>query len=138
MNPSIFEGVAFPPIEKLDFQKFRTPIFTFAEYVAERVLQAHPTNLKCLSKFTLDVEDPNSYQLILDLITKFKQIGPRVTEFKAVVSNMYIRLSDRKEGSFKTIEKSLEQMTNLKSLELDGDPYDDKCNETRPYPLDKF
>ena len=49
---------------------------------------------------------------------------------------MYNRLSDRKEGSFKTIEKSLKQMTNLKSLELDGDPYDDKGNETRPYPLD--
>ena len=100
------------------------------------MLQVHPTNLKCLSRFSLDVEHPSAYQIIGDLLSRFKQIGPRVTEFKAVVSNMYNRLSDRKEDSFKTIEKSLKQMTNLKSLELDGDPYDDKGNETRPYPLD--
>ena len=103
------------------------------------MLQAHPTNLKCLSKFSLDVEEPKSYQLIGDLMAKFKQIGPRVTEFKAVISNNYIRLRDRKEGSFKTIEKTLSQMTNLKSLELDGDPYwidGDNGIETRPYPLD--
>jgi hypothetical protein len=42
-----------------------------------------------------------------DLMAKFKQIGPRVAEFKAVISNNYIRLRDRKEGSFKTIEKTL-------------------------------
>ena len=75
------------------------------------------------------------------LMAKFKQIGQRVTEFKAVISNNYIRLRDREESSFKTIEKTLELMTNLKSLELDGDPYwidGDNRIETRPYPLDKF
>jgi hypothetical protein len=71
------------------------------------VLKTHPKNLKCLSKFSLDVEDPKSYQLMGDLMAKFKQIGPRVTEFKAVISNNYIRLRDRKEGSFKAIEKTL-------------------------------
>jgi len=64
---------------------FRTPIFTFAEYVSERVLQAHPTNMKCLSKIFLDVEDPHAYQLITDLLERFKEIGPRITEFKAVI-----------------------------------------------------
>ena len=105
------------------------------------MLQAHPANLKCISKFSLDVVDPISYQLMGDLLAKFKQIGPRITEFKAVISNNYIKLKERKDSSFKTIEKALELMTNLKSLELDGDPYWIKGEndiETRPYPLEKF
>ena len=55
----------------------------------------------------MDVEDPKSFQLMGDLMAMFKQIGPRVTEFKAVISNNYIRLRDRKDGSFKIIEKIL-------------------------------
>ena len=43
--------------------------------------------------------------------------------------------------SFRAFEQILEQMTNLKSLELDGDPYwidEDGGITTRPYPLDRF
>jgi hypothetical protein len=79
--------------------------------------------------------------MIGDLLARFKQIGPRLTEFKAVLSNAYIRMTDREEGAFKTIEKALEQMSNLKILELDGDPYwMDSLVEisTLPYPLDKI
>jgi hypothetical protein len=97
--------------------------------------------MKCLSKLSLDAEYPSAYHMIGDLLAKFKQIGPRVTEFKAVVSNAYIRMTDRKEGAFKTIEKALEQMPNLKILEVDGDPYWMMVEDgvtTLPYPLDKI
>jgi hypothetical protein len=57
-----------------------------------------------------------------DILAKFKEIGPRVTEFKAVLSDKYYSRKDSKE-SFKAVEKALKQMKNLKILELDGDPY---------------
>ena len=106
------------------------------------MLQAHPKNLNCLSKFSLNVRDPDCYQLMGKLMEKFNQLGPRITEFKAVISNYYcIRHNNNNYDPFKTIEKILEQMTSLKSLELDGDPYwiNEKTPiETRPYPLEKF
>jgi hypothetical protein len=79
--------LAFPPIEKLKFNKFETPVFPFLDLVAEKVLQAHRGNLNCLSKFSLSVYHPDAYKMIGDFLNRFRQLGPRITEFKAVISN---------------------------------------------------
>jgi hypothetical protein len=88
---------------------FVTPDVPFAEQVAERVLQDHPTNLKCLSKFSITVKDPNAYKLIGNLMASLKQIGPRVTEFRAVrYYNSDEDQEDQEDGPFKSIEQALE------------------------------
>jgi hypothetical protein len=94
--------------------------------------------MKCLSKILLDAKHPRAYEILGDLMTRFKQIGPRITEFKASISFNTPRQKDWRYGSFHIIEKALKQMKNLKSLELDGEPYWICCNRkiyTDPYPL---
>jgi hypothetical protein len=94
LNPSIFEGLAFPPLEKLKFKMIVTPFFPFLDLVAEKVLQAHPGNLNCLSKFSLSAYHPDAYEMIGDFLIRFSQLGPRITEFKAVISNKSIDFYD--------------------------------------------
>lgn len=74
-------------------------------------------------------------------MVKFKQIGPRVTELKASISRIDRYQKESMNISFKIIERALDQMTNLKSLELDSDPYflrEDSVMSLRLYPLDKI
>lgn len=86
LNATIFDGLAFPRIEKLKLTKFETPVFPFLNLVAERVLHTHPGNLKCLSKISLSAYHPDAHHMIGDFLMRFRQISLRVTEFKAVIS----------------------------------------------------
>ena len=94
-DPSIFEGLALPKIEKLKFKEFYYPVFPFLDLVAERVLLAHPGNLKCISKISLSAFHPDAYQMIGDFLMRFTQIPTRLTEFKAVISEISNNVRDK-------------------------------------------
>jgi hypothetical protein len=115
------------------------------------VLQAHPGNLKCLSKISVRAYDPDAYQMIGDFLMRFRQIAARLTEFKAVMSEITRREENINQETFKTVENVLKLMKNLKILELDGDPYwtkrmvensnglwFDVTYTTQPYRLDQI
>jgi hypothetical protein len=153
LNLSIFEGLPFPAIELLEFIWSNTEAFPFLNILAERVLQAHPGNPKCLSKISLRAYDPDAYQMIGDFLIRFRQIAARLTEFKAVMHESRSENIEKElnQEPFKRIENALKIMKNLKILELDGDPYlayrkvenDEEYDEefmytTQPYRLDQI
>ena len=65
---------------------------------------------------------------------RFRQIATRLTKFKAVMSAAEWE-DQKKEEPFKNIENIIKLMTNLKTLYLDGDPYENDNFTSRPYPL---
>ena len=58
LDPYFFEDLPFPPLEALIFEDFYSPIFSFAEYVASRVLDRHPDNPRCLTSIQIEAERP--------------------------------------------------------------------------------
>jgi predicted ABC-type ATPase len=104
--------------------------------------------MNCFSKFSLDVLSPKACDLMGQLLEKFKQIGPRITEFISLMPNVHhrvryvhhrVRYGSNDHDTIK--QKVLEQMKNLKILELYCDPewiYEKDRIKTHSYLFQNF